>query len=100
MKTLILTICLALATGLSTFSQDDSSCNGRDVRCSDGHYHAPDGTIQPDTCATHEGDTHPCQCERATKCGSGGPNLATEPGSKCQTYCRKNACTCVVPSCS
>jgi hypothetical protein len=91
-----------LAGTLATFQArpQDEPCDGRDVRCSDGHYHAPDGTVQPDTCATHEKDSHPCECERAKVCNGGGSNEKQEPGAKCQTYCRKKACSCITPDCS
>lgn len=101
MKGLIFGLCLLMAGTLSAFQpQDDDSCWGKDTRCQDGHYRAPDGTIQPDTCATHENDTHPCECQRATACVGGGPNGGQEPGAKCKTYCRKNACSCVTKDCS
>ena len=90
-KWLILAMVLTLATMLA---QEGG-------RGDDGHYHNPvTGEVQPDMCATHEGDTHPCQCERATNCAGGGPNSAQDPGAKCQTYCRKSACSCVTPGCS
>jgi len=112
MKLAILTITLLSASSLAALTprtakmgpagylQDDQSCWGSDKRCSDGKYYGPDGSVQPDTCAVHEGDTHPCECQRAKVCNGGGPNSAQKPGSKCKTYCRDNACTCVTPDCS
>jgi hypothetical protein len=112
MKPIILTITLLLSSSLLALAprsaplkspgylQDDQSCWGSDKRCSDGKYYGPGGEAQPDTCAVHEGDTHPCECQRAKVCNGGGPNGAQVPGAKCKTYCRDKSCSCVTPDCS
>jgi hypothetical protein len=61
-------------------------------------YHAPDGSPQPDTCNGEEHD-HPCHCMRndSDNCpmpGDKSTPIAGEPGYKCKTYCRKDACGC------
>jgi hypothetical protein len=95
MKYAILILCLLSASFLA--AQDDS-CWGKDARCSDGNYRGPGGDIQPDTCDIKS--EHPCECERASTCEGSAPNSGMAPGSKCKTYCRKNACSCVKVGCS
>ena len=60
-------------------------------------YYGPDGKEQPATCNGEEHD-HPCQCMRndQTNCSEPGKPAvnADEPGYKCKTYCRKDACSC------
>ena len=125
MKLAILMICFLLASALAVYPTqqkpwgrlkstelvsyvspqdgEQGSCyqDGHEVRCSDGRYHAPDGSVQPDLCSNYEKDTHPCECLRATVCPKdGGPNRGMTPGPKCQTHCRNDACGCVMLSCS
>jgi hypothetical protein len=49
---------------------------------------------QPDHCSNAHSNTHKCECQRATKCKH---EQAKEEDSKCQTYCRKEACKCLDP---
>src|SRR5438132_163730 len=49
---------------------------------------------QPETCNNYRNNTHKCECHRATEC----PNGKAKPeDTKCQVYCRKDACRCVSP---
>jgi hypothetical protein len=88
-------ISLAIFLQLPVFSAQPQEGRGHD-----GHFHGPDGSVQPDTCSTREGDEHPCECNRAKVCEGGGPNTKQEAGSKCKTFCRKDACSCVTVGCS
>lgn len=82
--------------------------HGYQERCSDGKYHASDGSAQPDTCdndhfekdgKTEKPDSHKCHCEVASTdadhCPPGGlkKNYADMP--HCDTSCRDEACACV-----
>jgi hypothetical protein len=49
---------------------------------------------QPDHCSNAHANNHKCECQRATKCKH---EQAKEEDSKCQTYCRKEACKCLDP---
>ena len=49
---------------------------------------------QPETCNNYRNNTHKCECHRATEC----PNGKSKPeDTKCQVYCRKDACKCLSP---
>ena len=75
--------------------------DGQDHLCSDGHYHAPNGDIQPDHCdnapngPNKDNPTmdHDCMCERTSDmCDTRGD--VSRPGAKCKTYCRPKQCNC------
>ena len=53
---------------------------------------------QPATCNNYYDNTHKCECERAqSDCKDPNQSGTEEPGTKCQTYCRKDACKCANP---
>jgi len=47
---------------------------------------------QPQTCNNYHNNSHKCECNRATECPDGKKK---EEDTKCQVYCRKDACKCV-----
>jgi hypothetical protein len=47
---------------------------------------------QPATCNNFHNNTHKCECHRATECPDGKPKAED---TKCQVYCRKDACRCI-----
>jgi len=49
---------------------------------------------QPETCNNYRDNTHKCECHRAIECPNGKPK---PEDTKCQVYCRKDACRCVSP---
>lgn len=52
---------------------------------------------QPQSCSNDRKAEHKCECDRASACpapGKDGKAEIAEPGSKCQTYCRPEACKC------
>jgi hypothetical protein len=93
----LLTIAL-LALPLFAQQNDRQDCWGSDKPCSDGQYRDRQGKEQPASCnndrATDE--VHKCHCARDTtkleECPS--TNMAMDM-SKCQVYCREDACKCV-----
>lgn len=46
---------------------------------------------QPGTCNNSEGNPHPCACNHAMQCPS---KERENEDSKCQVYCRHDACRC------
>jgi hypothetical protein len=51
---------------------------------------------QPESCNNYHdtAEAHKCKCGRAMMCNR-DPNAPED--SKCQTYCRKEACKCIGP---
>src|SRR5437868_3941221 len=49
---------------------------------------------QPETCNNYRDNTHKCECHHAVECPDG---KAKPEDTKCQVYCRKDACRCVSP---
>jgi hypothetical protein len=98
---LFLLLGVASLGGSPARPQSDYQCpDGQDHRCSDGKFHAPDGSVQPEACDNMpKGSTeamHNCDCERSSaSCDTRGD--VSHPGAKCQTYCRPKACKCASP---
>ena len=78
-------------------AQDDG---GWDTRGPDGHYHNPNtGEVMADSCNRHADNKHPCNCHKSDPEANCDPaKHDVDPGTQCQTYCRKNDCHCV-PDC-
>jgi hypothetical protein len=74
--------------------QWNESCYGQDVRCPDGHYHGPDGSVQPDRCDNGFKNEHPCKCE-VSQDETCDPKAHAKPGKMCKTNCREKACSCL-----
>src|SRR6266403_5206600 len=84
-KYFVLIAALCIASTLAAFPQDE--------RGPDGHYHAPDGEVQPEMCDNSFKNQHPCECSRATSCDP--KDQKAHPSNLCKTYCRTQACSCL-----
>lgn len=94
-----LLLILALASPVFLASQDngDGGPDTHEQRGPDGHYHDPvTGVAQPEHCDNDQDNKTPCECKRADM-HCKGPSGGMEPGSMCQTWCRKNDCHCINP---
>lgn len=97
MKILLLVLLLVIPV----LAQNDAQgpCydeRGNEARCSDGKFHDHNGRVQPDTCNNNYQNADKCQCAKATTTLENCPenNLQMDM-SKCQVWCRDDACECV-----
>lgn len=89
-KSVIITLLLLLPVLLSVLIQPTTRVIAQD----DPH------AGQPATCNNYKDNTHPCMCNMATTCpdyDDQGKQLPRVEDSKCQVYCRHEACQCISP---
>lgn len=82
----------------ATSPQDDRSCWGSDKPCADGQYRDHLGNEQPATCNNNAStaEAHKCHCAKDTTTLEQCPeNNMQMDMSKCQVYCREDACGCI-----
>ena len=101
-RLLILSVYFLIASSLAALPQhrpglpEGGRHGSADGRGTDGHFHDPIiGKPQPDMCNNDMKSEHPCECNRTKTDQCDVPRAQWQPGRKCLTNCRQDACRCI-----